>query len=132
MDGDKPLPQPNPDRPQDRIRFLRLNCHESENFYLTDEVLAAMDIDWAEACARVQDKASDFGDKRDQLEAIGGWDTRNADIKNVISEIGICLDDDSGHWTDKVGRVIGREKPTGQLSEFLGEGVLSAFWTDYN
>jgi predicted ATPase len=132
VDGDKSLPEPNEHRPQDRICFLQLNCHESENLYLSDEVLADMGIDWSEACARVQARAADFGDKQGQLAAIDTWYRRKADIKKVIRELSVCLDDKSVHWTDRVGRVIGRQRPTGMLADFLGEGVLSAFWSDSN
>lgn len=91
-----------------------------------------MGINWSEACARVQAIAADFRDKQGQLSAINTWYRRMADIKKVIKELSVCLDDKSVDWTDRVGRAISRQRPTGMLADFLGAGVLSALWPDLN
>ena len=49
LDGDKPLPTPHPDSRQDYVRFARLACHETENLYLSDELLADIGHNWQSA-----------------------------------------------------------------------------------
>jgi hypothetical protein len=63
LDGDKALPQPNAQSPQDQIKFIKLGCHEAENLFLTDEVLALLNTDWSTAQAAIAAKAANFGQK---------------------------------------------------------------------
>ncbi len=46
LDGDKAKPQPSQDNPQKHVRFIQLACHEFENLYLTDQVLALLGTNW--------------------------------------------------------------------------------------
>ncbi len=46
LDGDKGVPKPDAGNPQTYVRFMQLECHETENLYLTDEVLAALGFTW--------------------------------------------------------------------------------------
>jgi len=127
LDGDKPVPQlGNP--PQDHIRFVGLACHEVENLYLTDEVLALLDTRWEPAIDAIVQGAARFVNKRALLEAAPTWDRKRADLKQVIIEISIILDRKQVHWTTRVGAALGRGKPTGSLAEFLGEPVVSSMW----
>jgi len=128
LDGDKNLPEPNPDNPQDYIKFLQLNCHEAENLYLTDEALADLGTEWEAAKAKVHDEAPNFGQKEQQLREAPNWDRQNADLKEVIDQVAQILDPKNVPWTVRVGHRIGRERPTGQLADFLGPDVISALW----
>jgi len=128
LDGDKPLPVPNPDAPQRFIRYLQLACHESENLYLTDEVLADMDLTWSEASERIVTQAENFGRKQGLLQAAKTWDRRTADIKPIMRELELILDVHRMHWTTRVGSVIGRKRPEGQLLDFLGPDVVGSLW----
>lgn len=128
LDGDKPKPTPSPDRPQNHVKYLQLACHEAENLYLADEVLSVLDIDWPAAMLMIQEKAHLFGTKQAKLQSVQHWDRKNGDIKNCINELAIILDHKNVHWTVRVGKVIGSEKPSGQIMEFLGEEVVDALW----
>jgi hypothetical protein len=128
LDGDKELPQANEHHPQDFIRFLKLSCHEAENLYLTDAVLNELGHTWESARNELKAKAANHGNKADALAACDNWDRRWHDLKTVISEISLILDDKHVHWTVRVGTAIGKARPVGDLSEYLGGDVLNAFW----
>lgn len=128
IDGDKGKPQPNDKAPQDHIRFIQLRCHEAENLYLTDEVLASMGVDWPQAAAKIVAGGPSHGAKQALLALAAGWDRQKVDIKTVIEEISLALDDKKVHWTIRVARTIGTVRPHGQLATFLGNDVIEALW----
>lgn len=128
MDSDKSLPMPNNNNPQKHIRFMQLACHESENLYLTDEVLADLQHTWDSACIKIAAEADKFGSKSNLLRVPNSWDRKSADVKPIINEIAQILDPKPIHWTVRVGQAIGRKKPEGQLANFLGELVLEYLW----
>jgi hypothetical protein len=128
LDGDKGKPQVNPKTPQDHIRYIQLACHESENLYLTDQVLALLGLTWGEASELIVTRAETFGEKADLLRSARVWDRKAVDVKRVINELSQILDDKRVHWTVRVARAIGVSRPEGQLADFLGEEVISALW----
>ncbi len=128
LDGDKALPQANADAPQEHIKFIGLSCHESENLYLTDEVLQALGTDWAKASAEIAAKADQYGEKGAALAEAPNWDRMKVDIHNLINEITQILDIKNVHWTIRVARAIGEKRPNGQLLDFLGVDVVNALW----
>lgn len=128
LDGDKNLPLPNGDNPQRHIRFIRLACHECENLYLTDEVLADIGTNWTAAQQKILDVAGSFGQKEAALRAVAAADRQHVDLKPVIQQLVTILDEKQVHWTMRVGRVLGRTRPAGQIAAFLGEQTVSALW----
>ena len=128
LDGDKPMPQPSPTQPQDQIRFMRLECREAENLYLTDEVLALLGTNWPAAAAKIAAESHLYGQKAQQLAGAGQWNRKEGDFKTLVGEISVILDPKHVHWTQRVGVAIGRTKPTGQLAAFLGVNVLAVLW----
>lgn len=127
LDGDKSQPQP--DNPsQKHVRFLRLECLEAENLYLTDEVLRELGTNWPDACAAIVARAGEFGSKADKLANAPRWDRRWDDLKSVVNEISKILDTKGVHWTQRVGVTIGKVRPAGTLGEWLGTQVLTALW----
>lgn len=128
LDGDKALPVPNPHSPQNHIKFIRLGCHEVENLFLTDEVLALLGTDWQQAAAAIEARASEFGSKAPILSIATDWDRRNVDIHDFMNEITKVLDPKNVHWTLRVARAIGERRPSGQLHDFLGADVVHALW----
>ena len=128
LDGDKPLPTPNPQNPQRHVRFLQLACHEVENLYLTDEVLADIGMDWDSASDLITTRAKEFGEKAHILEQAKRWDRKRCDIKGVINEIANIIDTKPIHWTVRVGRIVGRTRPQGQLADFLSLAVVDSLW----
>lgn len=128
LDGDKPLPQPNPNNPQSHVRFLKLSCHEAENLYLTDEVLGLLDTNWSRASATIAAQSGGYGNKQSKLAQAHSWNRQTDDLKHVINEISQILDPKKVHWTIRVGQALGRARPQGELKDFLGEDVVTALW----
>lgn len=124
LDGDKTIPEV----PQNHIKFLKLNCHESENLYLTDENLGTMGLTWEKACRKVIEKSNEYGQKASDLKSIESWDRKKRDCKNVINEVAKILDERNLLWSQCLGKTLSKEKPTGQLAEFLGSSVVDTFW----
>jgi hypothetical protein len=110
------------------MRYIALACHEAENLYLSDEVLALLGTNWADAARAIKARASEFGQKADALLAIATVDRKTADLKGVMNELMLILDEKGVHWTLRVARAIGEKRPTGQLADFLGAQVVEAFW----
>lgn len=128
LDGDKALPQPQPGNQQLHIRFMRLKCHEAENLYLSEEVLAELGTDWETASEFIVERAKEFGEKAAFLASAKSWNRQDDDIKSVIEQLALILDTKPIHWTVRVGRVLGRAKPQGQIADFLGAAVVEALW----
>lgn len=128
LDADKPKPQVNATTPQKHIAFIQLACHESENLYLTDEVLALIGTNWQQAADLIVAEADKYGEKAPALKRAKGWDRKGGDFKILISEIAKIIDPKNVHWTIRVAHAIGRLKPQGQLAEYLGDEVLRSLW----
>jgi predicted ATPase len=129
LDGDKALPQSNEHHPQHFIRFLKLQCHEAENLYLTDNVLQALDHTWGSAKEALKAQAANHGNKSEALSNCDAWDRRWQDLKTLINEISLILDPKHVHWTVRVGTAIGTSRPVGDLAKYLGDDVLNALWS---
>lgn len=128
IDADKGKPLPSADRPQSHIRYIQLACHESENLYLSDEVLALLGMDWTTAAARILERAAEYGEKKERLISIATGDRATADLKNVMEALTEILDEKRVLWTLRVARALGVERPAGQIAEFLGDEVTEALW----
>lgn len=127
-DGDVSIPTSNGSPQQEFVRYIQLACHESENLYLTDEVLKDMGVTWGEVVVKVKAQAAQFGNKAKVLSTVDTWDRQQVDLKDMIGELSRILDGKNLHWTQRVGRVIGSGTPSGQLRTFLGEPLMSALW----
>ncbi len=125
LDGDKPLPA---GKPQTHVRFIRLGCHEAENLFLSDEVLALINTDWAKAAAAIAATAQKHGNKAAALSTAPTWNRQSHDLKALIGEISAAVDPKPVHWTHRLGVTLGRAKPSGQLAAFLGPDVIAALW----
>lgn len=123
-DGDKKTTKSN----FEHVKCLNLACHESENLYLTDEVLAQLGTTWEAAKVKIKKESNKYGRKSKKLSEVDTWDRKTVDIKNVIQQINVILDEKHVPWTVRVGKCIGEKRPTGQLAEFLGEDLVNALW----
>jgi hypothetical protein len=113
------------------VQRIWLDCHEVENLYLTDEALQALGTDWAKASQSIAARAAEFGEKQDQLRKISSADRRTCDLKGVMEQLTAILDSPKRvDWRIRIGQVIGRSKPNGQLAQFLGDAVIAALWPD--
>ncbi|MEO6536772.1 MAG: AAA family ATPase [Candidatus Paceibacterota bacterium] len=129
LDGDKIVPTPSATHPQDRVQYLGMVCHEAENLYLTNEILAALGYaDWETACVRIRAEATNYGSIRTQLEACGEWNREQEDLKGLIGALSKILDPNGADWAIRVGKYLGTNRPSGQVGNFLGLGVVNALW----
>lgn len=128
LDGDKPLPQPTADNPQTYVRFVGLSCHETENLYLTDEVLTELGHTWETAKEKIKTEAANWGNKKDRLLSIDAVDRKTSDIKQIIGELSEILDPKKLLWSVRLGKYLGQGRPLGMLADFLGTGVLNGVW----
>lgn len=111
------------------VTSLWLNCREVENLYLTSEVLAVVGVDAAGARAKILERAKDFGEKAAQLRAVGESDDwRRVDLKGLMNQVSEILDPKRVDWAIRLGSVIGKMRPNGELADFLGAQVLEALW----
>jgi len=131
IDGDKPLPIPQPNNTQDYVRFARLECHETENLYITDEMLKELGHEsWDLAKSKIIAAADSFGNKADSLRAVANIGRKCDEIKHIVSEIAEILDPKKLLWSVRLGKFIGKEKPTGQMADFIGEKTLQLLWPE--
>lgn len=128
LDGDKPIPIPNPDNKQQFVKYIGLSCHESENLYLTNEVLALLNLTWPEAAKAISDAHASFREGSALAAAASEWDRKTVDIKCIISDIAKLLDPKGLIWSQRVGVALGRARPSGEMAEFLGATVVAALW----
>lgn len=128
LDGDKSLPVANAHNKQRHIKYIGLSCRESENLYLTDEVLDSMQHTWTSASVAIEELEKQV----DNLKAVAlkqvRFDRKMSDLKGLMEIISSKLDPKRLPWTVRVSSVIGKSKPVGTLAEFLGPGLIDALW----
>lgn len=103
---------------QNFIKFIKLPCNESENLYFTNEVLESMIPDKNMLLEKLKKLNID-----DKLS-----DKQNADFKSDIHNAAKELDPDNLTWQERVGKNIGKQRPTGELAHFLGNDLLNVIW----
>jgi predicted ATPase len=129
LDGDQALPTADANNPQANIKYIKLACRESENLFLTDEVLTSLDLsDWGAAKIKIKAESINYGAKKTQLDQCGLWDRKSSDIKEVILQLSQILSPKNVPWTQRVARCIGDKKPEGQLADFLGIDLIESIW----
>lgn len=128
IDGDKNKPIANSERPQNHVRYIQLACHESENLYLTDEVLELLGTNWTDAKRAILEAAPAYGQREAQLVKIAKSDRQNADLKGAMEALTAILDGKNVLWTLRVAKALGTERPSGQIAIFLGHEVIVALW----
>jgi len=128
LDGDKELPLPSPENRQLHVKFIKLECHESENLYLTDEVLAILQHTWATACAAMEDLEKTVAPDKAAALALVRADRRQSDLKGLMELLSDKLDSKNVPWTIRVSSVIGKTRPTGSLEQYLGAPLIAALW----
>ncbi|MGQ0791733.1 MAG: ATP-dependent nuclease [Nitrosopumilaceae archaeon] len=124
LDGDNKKPTIK----QDFIKYINLACRESENLYLTNEILAIFNLNWDAACEKIIQESANFGEKAESLKKIKSMNRKTDDFKPIINQIATILDDKGLAWSHRLGRTLGNNNPSGQLAEFLGKEVLESIW----
>jgi hypothetical protein len=110
------------------VRRIWLGCREIENLYLTNQVLEAMGLDEASARGRLVAGADDVGSKHDAIIGVATGSWRWIDLKGVMGELIRLLDVKGVDWRIRLGQVIGGARPEGDLADWLGPDVMTAFW----
>ena len=129
LDGDQTLPTADANNPHANIKYIKLACRESENLFLTDEVLTLLNFaDWEAAKTKIKAESANYGAKQVQLDQCDSWDRKNSDIKDVILQLAQILSPKNVPWTQRVAKCIGDKKPEGQLADFLGADVIGSIW----
>ncbi len=127
LDGDVSLPTV-ATHPQSFIQFCQLGCREAENLYLSDEVLASLDLTWDQAKEKIIADASKYGAQEAALLAVAECERKDHDLKSTIRSLSLILDPKAARWTDRVAKAIGTSRPTGQLETFLGPCLMERLW----
>jgi predicted ATPase len=127
LDGDQSLPAI-ATTPQIQVPFLKLECRETENLYLTNEVLHLLGINWEQAKIKIKASAMNYGNKAEKLFGCDSWNRKEDDLKNVINEVANILDEKHVSWTRRVGDCLGKSRPIGELATFVGDSIIKALW----
>lgn len=131
LDGDKSVPNEDEHNPQKNIKYLQLSCLESENLFLTDEVLALLGTNWEDAKTKIKQQSSNYGERKSKLDSCNTWDRKTADIKDIIQPLVYILDPDKKvPWTIRIAKCIGDKKPDGQIADFLGGNLVNSLWKE--
>jgi hypothetical protein len=107
---------------------VRLECHESENLYLTDEVLAIFQHTWATASSAIGELEKIVPAEKAAALALIRTDRRYGNLKGLMELLSHKLDFKNVPWTIRVSSVIGKVRPSGTLAEYLGASLLAALW----
>lgn len=110
------------------IKSLFLNCREIENLYITNEILDDIGTSWNEAKIEIKKKSVEYGDKKEDLKQMINRNRRKVDLKGIIKQIVMILDPKSVDWKVRLANYLGKNTPDGQIKDFLGPDVISAFW----
>lgn len=131
LDSDKSIPNEDAHNSQKNIKYLQLSCLESENLFLTDEVLTLLGTNWDNAKTKIKQESLNYGEKKTKLDSCDTWDRKTVDVKDVIQQLIYILDPDKKvPWTIRVAKCIGDKKPEGQIADFLGTEIINALWKD--
>jgi len=130
LDGDRSLPVPSTQNPQRHVKFLQLGCRESENLYLTDEVLDTFSHTWETAVEAIKELENSVSPERAAALANARADRQHADLKGLMDILVRKLDSKNVPWTIRVSSAIGKARPTGSLESFLGSPLLAALWPE--
>lgn len=130
LDGDNKEECSNKD--SDLILCERLSCYSLENLFFTNEILSFIksDINLYEELNNLKTKDWITIDDKNSIENILK-DKKNTKIsKELIKKIHSHIDDHSSSrdWRIIVGKILGKGKPTGELSDFLGNNVIEYIW----
>lgn len=111
------------------LPIKRLKCYSIENLFLTNEVLQSIKSD-INLNTELDSISSSIPEDKDEIEKIK-TDKKGTKIsKDLIKKIHHKIDTHSNttDWRIRVGKVLGKERPTGELLDFLGNDVVDYIW----
>lgn len=115
----------------DILPTFRLHCYSIENLFLTDEVINYIneDLDLNKALQELLEQVENENFKETIKDLIN--DKRNIKIpKELIYIISKKIDSysSSRDWRIILGKVLGKDRPQGELEEFLGSKLVKYIW----
>lgn len=111
------------------LPIKRLQCYSIENLFLTNEVLQSIKSD-INLNTELDSISSSSPEDKDEIDKIK-TDKKGTKIsKDLIKKIHSKIDTHSNttDWRIRVGKVLGKERPTGELLDFLGYDVVDYIW----
>lgn len=111
------------------LPIKRLQCYSIENLFLTNEVLQSIKSD-INLDAELDNISSSSPEDKDEIDKIK-TDKKNTKIsKDLIKKIHSQIDTHSNttDWRIRVGKVLGKGRPTGELRDYLGSDVVNYIW----
>jgi predicted ATP-dependent endonuclease of OLD family len=115
------------------LPIQRLQCYSIENLLLTNEVLHSIksDIDLNVELDSISSSSPEDKVEIDKIKT----DKKGTKIsKDLIKKIHNKIDTHSNtaDWRIRVGKVLGKARPTGELLDFLGNDVVNYIWGEVN
>ena len=118
------------DQSTSAVPILKLECHESENLYLSDEVLQTMNKTWEQVKTAIQQRIAANPAEQTEWDVLLNGERKTSDIKSLIKKLAEIIDEKKLDWRVRIGKAIGSGKPASQLADFLGTAILNAFWPE--
>ena len=94
---------------------------------MTNEILSEFELDWKNACTKVKQESASYAHVT-ELNNIESMNREDDDFKLIIDDLAQIFDKEKLEWTQRLGKHLGNHTPIGQLSKFLGDEVINAFW----
>jgi predicted ATP-dependent endonuclease of OLD family len=113
------------------LPIKRLQCYSVENLFLSNEVLQSIKADVNLVVVLDALSVENPSDK-DVIDEIKKDKKSTKISKDLIKKIHFKIDDhsDTTDWRIRVGKMLGKERPTGELLDFIGEDVVTYVWGD--
>lgn len=127
LDGDKKIPLPSKQNPQQYVKFYRLNCREIENLVLTDAVFSQVGVTWEMLCEKFL-LFSGNPTKTRAVRSLVSADRRIVDLKGIMPCLEEIMFPGMGRWTRVLGNVLAKDRPSGEMADFIGTELLDALY----
>lgn len=111
------------------LPIKRLQCFSIENLFLTNEVLQSIKTD-IDLNAELDGISSSNPDDTADITNIKNDKKGTKLSKDLIKKIHNKIDTHSNttDWRIRVGKVLGKGRPTGELLDFLGSDIVDYVW----
>ena len=128
-----------------KVQRLRLNCLESENLLLTDEILVSLETSWKEVEEKINNwlennKSHKYYNNLLEFKT-GNYDRQNYKIKDIISILLSFMNKSNKPWPFIIGQVIGKlrydniqveQNSSTSIYEFLGTPLIEILRNQIN
>jgi ABC-type lipoprotein export system ATPase subunit len=111
------------------LPIKRLQCYSIENLFLTNEVLQSIKVG-IDLNTELEAIVNDNPEHRDEVDKIKNDKKSTKISKKLIKKIHNKIDThlDTTDWRIRIGKVLGKERPSGELLDFIGNDVVNYIW----